>query len=213
MRSCARFLSTIVATLVASGVLATVARGDECAVTLRWSDIVYTSADARFAVLEPGRALGDARIPDCTAGGRCAPPEETVAAFEIGGVPAEAALLAPDYYGLFVAAGTFPELPDHPLHEAVYGLSNRPNLRLDCGSVFTIEGTVNQVDPLRIDVESSELELSEEDERTWLEVDSGTRIEGFDRSGIATLEPGDEIVILARLCQGELLADSIEPAG
>ena len=57
MRSCARFLSTIVATLVASGVLATVARGDECAVTLRWSDMVYTSADARFAVLEPGSVV------------------------------------------------------------------------------------------------------------------------------------------------------------
>ena len=48
-------------------------------------------------------------------------------------------------------------------------------------------------------------------------VDSGTHIEGFDREGIATLEPGDELVVRAQVCvgNGELpgpLAVSIEPA-
>jgi hypothetical protein len=199
----ARAFVAIVGVLVASGILATVARSDSCAVTVRWNDSVYTHAQARFAVLKPGGSLSEATIPDCTAGGRCAPSEETMAAFAISGVPPEAAVLVPDYYnGLFVAAGTFPQLPDHPLHEALYGLPNRPDYRRQCEPAFALEGTVNHVDPLRIDVESSEVELSEEEEGAWLEVDSGTRIEGFDREGIATLEPGDEILARAQLCVG-----------
>jgi hypothetical protein len=81
--------------------------------------------------------------------------------------------------------------------------------------VFAIEGKVNLVDPLRIDVHGSEVELSTEDEGAWLEIDSRTRIQGFDRQGIATLEPGDEIAARAQICKGKLagpLAVSIQPA-
>jgi hypothetical protein len=216
VRNGACFLGAIIAALAASGILASVATGDSCAITISWNGATYTSAEARFAVLEPADALGEARIPDCTADGRCAPPEDTVAAFEIAEVPSEAAVLAPDYYGLFVAARTFPEPPEHPLHEAVYGLATRPSFRADCGAAFVFEGTVTQVDPIRIDVERTEVDVEEDDEHARLEIDSGTRIDGFDREGIATLAPGDELVVTARLCQGELagpLADSIEPAG
>jgi hypothetical protein len=46
------------------------------------------------------------------------------------------------------------------------------------------EGTViTQVDPLRIDVERTEVDVEEDDEDAPLEVDSGTRIDGFDREG------------------------------
>ncbi|MGH3027817.1 MAG: hypothetical protein ACRDMW_04610, partial [Gaiellaceae bacterium] len=63
----------------------------------------------------------------------------------------------------------------------------------------------------------SELALDEEGEGLWLTVDAGSRIEGFDREGIATLEPGDEIVARAQLCVGHgepagPLAVRIEPA-
>jgi hypothetical protein len=217
VRNGARSLAAIVLMLVASGILASVALGESCAVTIRWNDVVYASDEARFVALEPGDALGEAEIPHCGTGGRCAPPEETVAAFEIADVPPEAAVLAPDYFGLFVAGGTFPQLRDHPLHEALYGSPSRPSYRTGCGKVFRLEATVEQASPLRLDVQSSDVPVDESDEGAWLEVDSGTRIEGFDRDGIATLEVGDEIVVRAQRCvgHGELagpLAELIEPA-
>ena len=217
MRSGARAFGLVVAFLVMSGTLATVALGDSCPVTIRWKDTVYTDLTARFAAPERGAPLDGATIPDCTAGGRCAPPEEEVVAFELAGVPTEVAVLVPEYFdGLFIAAGTFPELPGHPLHEAVFGRPSRPDYRQGCGAAFRLEGTVNLASPLRIDVSGSEVEL-DEDEGTWLVVDSRTRVDGFDRNGIATLEPGDEIVVRAQACEGhgELpgpVADVIEPA-
>jgi uncharacterized protein DUF6281 len=221
VRTGARCLGAIVAALVASGILTTVALGTSCAVTVRWDDTVYESLPADYAVLEAGAALGRAEIPHCDVGGRCAPPEETVAAFEIPGIPREVAILAPGYDGSpFLAPGTFPELPDHPLHEAVYGLPTRPSYRADCGAAFVFEGTVTQVSPLRVEpageVPGGLTETTEDGEHVLLQVDSGTTIEGFDRNGVATLAEGDEIRVRARACtSGELagpLADSVEPA-
>jgi hypothetical protein len=59
--------------------------------------------------------------------------------------------------------------------------------------------------------------VDEEDEGAWLVVDTRTSIDGFDHNGIATLEPGDEVVARAQVCvgHGELagpLAVSIAPA-
>jgi hypothetical protein len=217
MRSAARACGLILAFLLASGMLATVALGESCAVTVRWNGTIYEDVPPRFALPERGAPLDGATIPDCTVGGRCAPPEESVTAYALVGVPTEVAVAVPGHYdGLFVAAGTFPELADHPLHEAVFGRRNRPDYRQDCGEAFRLEGTVNLAAPLRIDVTESEVELSE-DQGAKLVVDAGTRIDGFDRNGIATLAPGDEIVVRAQLCEGhgELpgpVARMIEPA-
>ncbi len=218
MRSGARAVGLVVAFLLASGLLATVALGDSCAVTVRWKDTIYTDVAARIALPERGAPLEGATIPDCTAVARCAPPEDSIAAYGLDGVPTDVAMLVPGYYdGLFVAAGTFPELADHPLHEAVFGRPNRPDYRQGCGAAFRLEGTVDLAGPLRIDVTASEIELDGDREGTWLALDARTRIDGFDRNGIPTLEPGDEIAVRATVCQGhgELpgpLASLIEPA-
>jgi len=37
----------VVLVLAASGILATVARGDSCPLTVRWNGVVYTDAQAR----------------------------------------------------------------------------------------------------------------------------------------------------------------------
>ena len=53
-------------------------------------------------------------------------------------------------------------------------------------------------------------------EETQIELDARTRVEGFDRQGVATLEEGDAISIVARMCRMREadwpLADVIEPA-
>lgn len=87
-----------------------------------------------------------------------------MSAFEIADVPPDAAVLAPDYHGLFLANGTFPELRDHPLHEALYGSPDRPSYRTACGTVFRLEATVDQVSPLRVDVESADVTVDESNE-------------------------------------------------
>lgn len=107
-----RSAATVVATLAVSGILASPAFGDQCAVEIRWNNVLYENWEARSAELEPTRSLGDAEIPPCAAGGHCAPPEETVAAYAIAGVPTEAAILVPDYYEeLFLAPARFPSCP------------------------------------------------------------------------------------------------------
>jgi hypothetical protein len=218
VRSGARAFGLVIAFLLASGMLATVALGESCAVTLRWNDTIYSDVLARFALPERGAPLDEVTIPDCTRGGRCAPPEESIAAFELTGVPAEVAVLVPEFYDeLFVAAGTFPELADHPLHEAVFGRPSRPDYRQGCGEVFRLQGTVNLAGPLRVAVTASEIELDEDQQGAWLELDARSRIDGFDSNGIPTLEPGDEIVAQVRTCEGhgELagpVVDLIEPA-
>jgi hypothetical protein len=56
VRHGARSLGAVVLALAASGILATVALGDSCPVTVRWNGVLYTDAQARFAVLEPAGA-------------------------------------------------------------------------------------------------------------------------------------------------------------
>lgn len=86
------------------------------------------------------------------------------------------------------------------------GFRREPSLRVACGAGSEFDGTITQVGPLRVDVA--------ENEDAGLQVDSETRIEGFDRAGIATLEPGDEIAVRATFCADKLLgpvADVIRP--
>jgi hypothetical protein len=92
-----RAFGLVVALLLASGILATAALGDSCAVAVRWNGTIYNDVPARFALPERGARLDEVTIPDCTKGGRCAPPEESIAAFELTGVPADVALVVPGY--------------------------------------------------------------------------------------------------------------------
>jgi hypothetical protein len=201
----------VTATLALTGVLASVALGDSCVEAVRWNDVLYvgvTTADAR---LERGGRLGEGEIPDCTASGRCAPPEERTAVFAVTGVAPEIAIASPAWgneSGIFLAPGTFPALPDHPLHEALYGSAEKPNYRQQCGDPFTLRGEVTQTSlGLRIRAADPVPEQLEEDEdgQVWLELDARSRAEGFDRNGVAMISVGEEVVATARLCevQGE----------
>jgi hypothetical protein len=98
----------------------------------------------------------------------------------------------------------------------VFGRPSRPDYRQGCGEAFRLEGTVNLASPLRIDVTASEIELDEDQQGAWLALDARSNVDGFDRDGIPTLEPGDEIVARARVCEGHgevpgPVVDLIEP--
>ncbi|HXV58533.1 MAG TPA: hypothetical protein VD704_11745 [Gaiellaceae bacterium] len=211
-----RSTGAVIAALLATGVLATPALGDQCPVEIVWEDVRYELAPVRFDAPEPGPPVGDATVPRCPSGGRCAPPEKTVTAYRVAGVPPTAALVAPGHEdGVFLAHGTFAELPGHPLHEAVYGTATNPDYARRCSERVVFHGVVDQVAPLRVEAEVPDAGVLVEDGRAFLSVDAGTRIEGFDRAGIPTLAPGDEVFVRARLCGdgADLLAERIEPAG
>jgi hypothetical protein len=223
MSPATRAAGAVTGTLALTGVLASVALGDSCAVAVRWKDVVYEGHVARYAT--PGRTasfLGEGEIPDCGTGGRCAPPEEEVEVFSLTGVPVDVAIAAPGLEAeplVFLAPGTFPALPDHPLHDAMYGSPAKPNYRQRCGEAFGFGGEVTQANgTLRMRVADPVPEQLEEDDdgQVWLELDATSRVEGFDRNGIATIAEGEQVTVTARLCEarGEpagLLVDVLRP--
>jgi hypothetical protein len=53
-----------------------------------------------------------------------------------------------------------------------------------------------------------------DEEQVWVELDVETRIEGFDRNGVAAIAEGEEVTVTGRMCEGELsgpLADVVRP--
>jgi hypothetical protein len=221
MSPAARAAVVVTGTLALTGVLASVALGDSCAIAVRWNDVVYEGHGARYTTPEQGARTGEGEIPHCGTGGRCAPPEEKVAVFALTGVPIDVAVAAPGLEAeplIFLAPGTFPAFPDHPLHEAIFGSPAKPNYRQGCGEPFHFAGEVTDASfNLRLHPTGPLPEgLDTEEEQVWLELDVETHVEGFDRNGVATIAEGEKVVVDARLCEGhgELpgpLADLIQP--
>jgi hypothetical protein len=221
MSPATRAAVAVTGTLALTGVLASVAFGDSCPVAVRWKDVVYEGHVARYAAPTRGASLGEGKIPHCGTGGRCAPPEEEVGVFSLTGVPVDVAIAAPGLEAeplIFLAPGTFPALPDHPLHEAIFGSPARPIYRQRCGEPFRLVGEVTQATfSLRIRApEEVPEELETVEDQFWLELDAQTRVEGFDRNGVATIVEGQRIAVSARMCEGHgepvgPLADVISP--
>jgi hypothetical protein len=219
MSQAARAAVVVTGTLAFTGVLASVALGDSCPEAVRWNDVIYVGQGGRYPVPERTRRLGEEEVEDCI-GGRCAPPEAKTALFALEGVAPEIAIAAPAVDAetqFFLAPGTFPALPDHPLHEAIYGSPTKPNYRQQCGESFRFAGEITQVDFLRIRVDEPVPEqLEKDDDQVWLELDVESRVDGFDRNGVATISEGEEVVVTARLCKvaGEpaaVLVDLLRP--
>jgi hypothetical protein len=222
MSPATRAAVAVTGALTLTGVLASVALGDSCAVAVRWNDVVYEGRPARYTTPERGASLGEGEIPHCGTGGRCTPPEEEVGVFSLTGVPVDVAIAAPGLEAeprVFLAPGTFPTLPDHPLHEAIFGSPAKPNYRRRCAEQFGFRGEVTQASgTLRIrsaDPVPEQL-VEDDDGQVWLELDVESQIEGFDRNGIATIVEGERIAVSARMCEvhGEPafpVADVIRP--
>jgi hypothetical protein len=193
-----------------------VAFGDSSAYVLQRNDVLYAGQATRFAVPESGRRLREGALPWCgREGGACAPPEETIAVFALGGVRPSVAIVDDGSSGtVLLAPGTFPQLSDHPLLEAVYGFPDRPGLRTTV--CLDRRDLADRLAPLGSDRGANGPGESLAGEETQIELDARTRVEGFDRHGVATLEEGDAVSIVARMCSMPEadwpLADVIEPA-
>jgi len=201
--------------LFLTGVLATAALGDSCEEALEWSGTRYVAVTPAGTIPARGARLGEGELPDCTAGGRCAPPGETVAVFRLAGIDPAIAVTTRD--DLYLAPGTFPALPDHPLHDALFGSPASPSYREHCREPFRFSGEATQAGfILRVDPdEPAPDELASDDGQVWVELDARSVVEGFDRNGIVTVDAGARVDVTARLCEGELagpLVDRLEPA-
>jgi hypothetical protein len=217
VRRALQALAAVVLTLGATGILATVALGTSCAEAVEWNGVVYVSVGQVQEEPEPGAALGEGEIPDCEGGGRCAPAGESVEVVRLRGVDPAVAVGARD--GVYLAPGTLPALPDHPLHDAVYGSPTSPSYRRRCAEPFAFAGEVEQASgSLWVDLADpapDQLEELADDGLVLVEVDARTVAEGFDRNGVATFEDGAPVEITARICDlpevSGPLADEIRP--
>jgi hypothetical protein len=214
-------LAVVVGTLGATGILATAALGTSCADAIEWDGGLYISPGTVRGVPDRGASLGNGEIPDCTEeGGRCAPPGKAVEVFGLEGVDPSVAVATRK--GVYLAPGTFPALPDHPLHELVFGSPSTPNYRKGCGEPFAFTGEVIDqagfsliVDPAGTPPDQVG-EWLDADGYIWVEVDAYSLVEGFDRNGVATIENGTPVEVTARMCEpdeiGGPLAYRIRPA-
>lgn len=171
-----------------------------CAPTLSWRGHGYDGvALRRPAVLRVGRRLATrARIPPCID--TVPPPdplprEEKVVVRRYRGVSPRLALRTGDG-GLWVASGFFPQLPSHPLHEALYG--PRPGVpdATKSGRCFgrrVVHGVVRYPD-LQIDPRGKGRRLD-------VHVDSMTQFRGFRRLGHPCLSRGDRVRIAGLRCR------------
>lgn len=121
-----------------------------CAAGVNFGDAFYQHAETRKGVAK-GAGLHGGVVPGCDdtvvlgpQGERLDPPEPDVPVElqRIRGVSAKLAVVRPGQPGVFLAPGTFPELPGHPLHKALYGPRTAPDATTDraCGARHRVSG-------------------------------------------------------------------------
>ena len=220
-----RFAVGVTAVLAASGLLVGVASATSCADLLIWNGVRYDGAGGDHArqVRFAGEA-GEAVIPVCNDEGSpgCQEDEGTnIPVFRLSGIDPQVAVGArASGREVYLAAGYFPELPDHPLHVAIYGSPRRPNERAGwrCEApIPDLLGTVVNETPgwgWVFQVRFEDERIKREVGRTALFVDAQTSITGFDRDGLPHIVKGDRFRAIVRECTAsggryKVVADSI----
>jgi hypothetical protein len=104
---------------------------------------------------------------------------------------------------MYVNEGFPTELPDHPLHNFLYGSPDRPRRR-DGGRRCRLDGVVTPIAfGIAIEVHSEEIDVG---------FDSRTRVRGFRRAGLPYFREGDRVRVHGRRCRDDrVLARRIEP--
>ena len=210
--------------LVSCGLLVGLAGATSCPLLIEWNGVRYDGGNFEQRVAF-GAPAGEAIVPPCGeegAGCRAAEGDE-VRVFRLPGVDPHVAVGARSPFGreVYLAAGFFPELPDHPLHEAAYGSARRPNERRGWRCDEPIAGVVGTatltpgwgwVFAVRFEGD----QVRRHQGRTVLFVDVQTTITGFDEYGLPRIVEGDRIRATVRECTSgqryKVVADTISNA-
>ena len=141
--------------------------------------------------------------PGCNDGGPHEPDAE-IGVREVSGVPPEVAVYR--QWGTsttYLNAGYPTELPDHPLHDRIYGSPDRPRRR-ERGERCRIDGEVRETWGHPI--------VTFKGRSVIVGIDARTRVTGFDRDGLPYFERGDRLRIQGYGCARDvMLARRIEP--
>ena len=192
------------------------ARG-ACAAAVSWRGADYAGWAVR-APLPVGPDLGAGTAPACRdtiVVGRAPRPvtaPRPVALRAIAGVaPSLAVAVDGDRRTAYLASGTLPQLPSHPLHRAIYGRDDRPleTRGRDCAPAPAARGRVRGGGPI------GEIALAPgAGPPVRALVDARTRVdpELLD-GGAAGLVPGRRVAVGLLRCDGLLVARRVVPAG
>ena len=141
--------------------------------------------------------------PGCNDGGPYEPDVET-GVREVSGVPPEVAVYRErGTRTIYLNAGYPTELPDHPLHDRIYGSADRPR-RPARGRACRIDVEVRETWGYPI--------ASAGGRSVILNIDAQTRVSGFGRDGLTYFERGDRLRVHGHGCARDVMhADRIEP--
>ena len=103
-----------------------------CAAAVEWHGTMYVGNRIKREVAR-GSSLGDGTLPSCSDGGGTSP-AQSVALFEIKGIPPEQAVgVAGEPNTAYLSPGWLSQIPGTPLHDLLYGGSaTEPNERTEC---------------------------------------------------------------------------------
>ena len=178
-----------------------------CTAGVSFKDVFYEHAETRNTVAR-GSGLPGGVVPGCDdtvvlgpQGQRLDPPEPDtpVELQRIRGVPARLAVVRPGQPGVFLAPGTFPELPGHPLHKALYGSRDAPAATKDrvCGPPHRVTGYL----PFTPAAGSAMTLRTAEGLDVPVVVDARTRFRGAQRvARQPVVSGGDALAVVGRRC-------------
>jgi hypothetical protein len=218
-----RFVLCVTALLAGCGLIIGPATAS-CAYGIVWNGVPYDAGDFERPVAF-GPSLGEATVPPCedqgSAGCRHGKDEAVTTVYRLRGIDPHVAVGGPSSQGreVFLAAGFFPQLPDHPLHELAYGSTRRPNERAGwrCGpAILDLVGTVTQTPGWGrvFGVRFEGGHVRRQFGRTAVFVDARTSVTGFDAFGLPHVTEDDRLRATVRECSAsgqryKVVADSI----
>jgi hypothetical protein len=175
-----------------------------CAAAVSYHGMLYVAIGHHRHLPARRARLAGGRVPRCADHEGAATRDQPVDLRRLGGIsPAVAVYARAPFPGVYVNAGSFAELPGHPLHKAIYGSARKPVWALR-GRVCAVRGTVADVG-LGMRVRTARRKVR------FVHVDVRTRIVGFRHGGTPVLRAGDHVFVAGRCARADVLAQRIRP--